>query len=353
MSDGSNVFSFELNESLYFTRGYEVNEMVGIALDPEISIQSYNDYVSIRGVIELQGEYIKANSESEQMENELETLRYIEKIEDSENNRALFSHRFPVEISVSLYRVANLNDVAVSIESFDYELPQPNHLKLKSTIDIHGISEEQRTEEVKENKVDEERVDTSDSESSIPLDATFSFDIKQEEIEQNYQEDLPVKNKGEDSEQDETVPREFTKEDESSNIEQKKQTDEALVDEYEDPQVETPQTIIEVQSIEDHEENLDKREDLDGNMADDILTDEEESNDVDIEDDRYLAEMLRIDEVESQYVQMRLCIVQDYDTIESIAEKYDIKPSQILKQNDIEVDELAEGQLLYIPSQKK
>src|SRR5699024_12509029 len=96
------------------------------------------------------------------MENELETLRYIEKIEDSENNRALFSHRFPVEISVPLYRVANLNDVAVSIESFDYELPQPNHLKLKSTIDIHGISEEQRTEEVKENKIDEERNDKSE-----------------------------------------------------------------------------------------------------------------------------------------------------------------------------------------------
>src|SRR5699024_3643686 len=99
MTDELNVFSFELNESLYFTHGYEVNEMVAIALDPEISIQSYNDYVSIRGVIELQGEYIKASSESEQMANEQQTLRYVEKIEDSENNRATFSHRFPVEIS--------------------------------------------------------------------------------------------------------------------------------------------------------------------------------------------------------------------------------------------------------------
>ena len=55
----NSVFRFELNESLYFEKGQEVAEIMGISLEPEISIQEFSDYVSIRGVVELQGSYQK------------------------------------------------------------------------------------------------------------------------------------------------------------------------------------------------------------------------------------------------------------------------------------------------------
>ncbi len=70
------------------------------------------------------------------------------------------------------------------------------------------------------------------------------------------------------------------------------------------------------------------------------------------EDVRYLADMFRSDE-EEQYAKMRLCIVQETDTVESIAERYDITALQLLKQNRLEDESLQEGQLLYIPQKKE
>lgn len=134
MSNDQSVFSFELNESLYFEKGQEVAEIRGISLDPEISIQSFNEYISIRGVIELRGEYQKAeNSEGEHSSNDFEDYhsnRYVESVVDTEEGAAAFSHRFPVEISIPSYRVTNLDDVTVNISSFDYEIPDQNQLKL-------------------------------------------------------------------------------------------------------------------------------------------------------------------------------------------------------------------------------
>ena len=56
------------------------------------------------------------------------------------------------------------------------------------------------------------------------------------------------------------------------------------------------------------------------------------------------------DRTETGYTKMRLCIVQKNDTIDTIAERFNISPLQLIKQNKLEDDfEVTEGQLLYIP----
>ena len=165
MAGDSKAFTFDLEESLYFEKGQEVAELRGIALEPEISIQPYEEYISIRGNIELQGEYEKVESEQDDRSLDFEDFqakRYVEKVIDEEG-LAAFSHRFPVEISVPPYRVADLNEVTVHVDSFDYEIPEPSHLKLYATIEIHGINSEvehqrQETKEVKD--TEEKEVDT-------------------------------------------------------------------------------------------------------------------------------------------------------------------------------------------------
>src|SRR5699024_5979508 len=142
LSHDQQKFSFGLNESLYFEKGQEVEEMIQIALEPEISIQPFNEYVSIRGVIELQGEYQKVEGSEEHQQkiadiDNTPSQRFMERITDIDVNTASFSHRFPVEISVPSYRVKDMNQITVSIESFDYEVPMNNQLNLTSTIDIH------------------------------------------------------------------------------------------------------------------------------------------------------------------------------------------------------------------------
>src|SRR5699024_8602614 len=92
LSNDQAVFSFELNESLYFEKGQEVEEMRGVSLDPEISIQPFHDYISIKGVMELRGEYVKvdeAGTEQEQedkpeLADDHHEKRFVEQVTDEE-----------------------------------------------------------------------------------------------------------------------------------------------------------------------------------------------------------------------------------------------------------------------------
>lgn len=78
LSADQSVFSFELNETLYFEKGQEIEELRGISLEPEITIQTNEDYISIRGVIELTGNYKKATTIEDRLEEfNHETKRYI------------------------------------------------------------------------------------------------------------------------------------------------------------------------------------------------------------------------------------------------------------------------------------
>ncbi|MCY8455011.1 peptigoglycan-binding protein LysM, partial [Bacillus spizizenii] len=44
---------FSVEESICFQKGQEVSELLSISLDPDIRVQEVNDYVSIRGSLEL------------------------------------------------------------------------------------------------------------------------------------------------------------------------------------------------------------------------------------------------------------------------------------------------------------
>lgn len=354
MSQENAVFSFELNESLYFEPGQEVAEILGISLDPEISIQPFNDYISIRGVIELNGEYKRAN-ESETREKgsfDLEDYsirRFVEQVIDTERGEATFSHRFPVEISVPTYRVSDLNDVTVSVDYFDYEIPDENQIRLTSIIAIQGINDIVETP----NEVKPEEIEVQEEVVSTEKSETFRFDIKQQgedndtEIEQAEHQDSQLRE--DNSEQD--------------NLEQKELVEEELVpspplptssvelsEDKEIEQVETEQTQLrEENSAQDDfkqrevaEEKPDTAPISSVNASENKVAEQTGEEKVD-----YLSNMFRQDE--ESYSKMKLCIVQDNDTIDTIAERYQVNPLNISRQNRLEDEALSEGQLLFIP----
>ncbi|MFD2670500.1 LysM peptidoglycan-binding domain-containing protein [Marinicrinis sediminis] len=53
---------------------------------------------------------------------------------------------------------------------------------------------------------------------------------------------------------------------------------------------------------------------------------------------------------QDEFKRMRLCIVQKQDTIDTIAERYEMNPRELLLYNRLEQDHIEEGQILYIPS---
>ncbi|WP_226376849.1 stage VI sporulation protein D [Oceanobacillus halotolerans] len=366
MTNEQGVFRFELNESLYFEKGQEVSEMLGISLDPEISIQPFHEYISIRGVIELQGEYQKVDTLNE-LKDEVEDFddfhskRYVERVMDREDGQVEFVHRFPVEISVPTYRVSDINDITVSVESFDYELPNHSQLNLNSVIEINGIrDEEQEEEDIESSSIEESVEESAESEAyaasqrSEEEDEFFEFEINQTQEELNESssvnesidtKDTPplssdfVEDKDDHSNQEkekdrwkyketQSLKEFFQKDDESSSVESPS---------LEDTEGESTEVIWN----ESHSPSIDFDEspNIDSN-------DESESDE--IRDVGYLADMFR-DEEEDTYTKMKLCIVQGDDSLESIAEKYNVSKVRLVKQNRLTDDEISEGQLLYIP----
>ncbi|SET69877.1 stage VI sporulation protein D [Oceanobacillus limi] len=369
MSNDQSVFSFELNESLYFERGQEVGEIMGISLEPEISIQPFNEYISIRGVVELQGSYLKAENENEVSDEPYFTesyhsKRYMERVVDIENGSAEFVHRFPVEISVPTYRVDDLDDVTVMITSFDYELPDPNQLQLKSTIEIHGINDQAEESREVESPVNElsnevehrvEEVVARDEEKSEEREAedTFEFEIKKpkeessSEVELADQPNTPTLSTNvEDTESDSSEDGRWKYKQTQTFSEffnKNKQESSESSPEYAEATDDSPDDIS--------SDYLDLEESPSPFESSELSRESNEGESREKADLSYLSDMFRNDE--ESYSQMRLCIVQESDTLDSIAERYETTSIQIVNQNHLDDDHIKEGQLLYIPYRKQ
>lgn len=398
------TFTFDLHESLYFEKGQEVAEMRGIALEPEISIQPYEEYISIRGIIELQGEYERAYTAAEEEQPlDLENFyakRYVERVYDEEGS-SQFSHRFPVEISVPPYRVADLDAVKVTIESFDYEIVDPGHLKLSAKIGILGIDGEVEQQREEDGELPEEAYE-------YPLvDESFSFEISKKKeatpevyLERNaYEEEVDdassqAEEDGVDSEasqaasalreaDDEELERYLEKAGIPESPEEVSQETGFRGQKEEEP-IRSEGTAETENFDEVHEDEPDVSVASSPEDADDpdrwkiksqsfseffhkketVSTEEsEEEYEIEVsehasepeaeerkEEVSFLSDIFRADK-EERYTRLRLCIVQNQDTLDTVADRFSVSPLQIIKQNHLEENfEIHEGQLLYIPA---
>ena len=309
MSSERKDFQFELNETLYFERGDEVLELIGISLNPEITIQSYDTYVSLQGEIELRGEYIidaAAIGEDEPLSlDDIGAKRYVEQVEHRANNIAEFKHSFPVEISIPDYRIENMDDIRIDIINFDYEFPTNSNIQLTAVAEIQGIKGEVDLWRDRQAESDEEQNDEDDVQS-------FSFEVEREESD-----------------------HEVHAAEQETRVEQ---------------DVEESEAVVEVRaSAESSDSETETEEDESTENELTIRAMDEGEEEKEIRDVSYLADIFR-DEGEETYTRMKICIVQENDTIESIAERFQISTLQLIKSNKLDDDfEINEGQLLYIP----
>ncbi|KAF6547927.1 MULTISPECIES: LysM peptidoglycan-binding domain-containing protein [unclassified Bacillus (in: firmicutes)] len=136
---------FSVEESICFQKGQEVSELLSISLDPDIRVQEVNDYVSIKGSLELTGEYnIDHSSHFEELNRE---LRHVEEVRAREDGTAELIHCFPVDITIPKNKVSHLNDVFVFIDAFDYQLTDSRILTIQADLAIEGLLEESEPKE--------------------------------------------------------------------------------------------------------------------------------------------------------------------------------------------------------------
>ncbi|MEC1476995.1 peptigoglycan-binding protein LysM, partial [Bacillus haynesii] len=133
----NNRLQFSVEESICFQKGQEVSELLSISLDPDITVQEVNDYVSIRGSLELTGEY---NIDQTREYAELPaTSRFVEDVKLKGDGSAELTHCFPVDITIPKDKVSHLNDVFVFIDAFDYQLTDARMLTIQADLAIEGL----------------------------------------------------------------------------------------------------------------------------------------------------------------------------------------------------------------------
>ncbi|MBB6282817.1 stage VI sporulation protein D [Geobacillus subterraneus] len=339
---------FSLEESVWFKSGQEVAEFLSISLDPVISVDEYDQYITIRGALELSGEFRQADEPQQADVDddafELASYRFIQHISVREDGIRELSHRFPIDITIPKNRIRELEDVYVTVESFDYDLSDNGRLLVTADISISGISEAPLVDDLPNDDEDEE-----------PLFAPFESIARKEAAdgEAFATEDRPASEKHEQ-------PVAAVSETPASIAEPAAvRHEETPSDETEDGKEPFLPLETETKAV-----NAEVEEEIDsllppteakvsiGAAKKTVSEEDEEEQEAEVKSENalYLTKLFAKSEAE-EFTTVKICIVQQGDSLDKIAERYDVTVSQLLRANDLESpDDVHEGQLLYIPA---
>ncbi|WP_111292158.1 LysM peptidoglycan-binding domain-containing protein [Bacillus safensis] len=426
----NNRLQFSVEESIYFKSGQEVSELLSISLDPDILVQEVNDYVSIRGSLELTGEY---NINQEELLGELSsfpTYREADEVKVREDGTAELLHQFPVDITIPKNKISHLNDVFVFIDAFDYQLTENRLLTIQADLAIEGLLDEEtppapveepyefvhRSEvdygdmvydyqlQPEQEEYEELQGEERENEESEPV---FQHDTRAEQEEQAVQEE-EEEIEIEMVREVEEAPEELEELEEHEEPDQPINQEEAVASGYrsipeaqvQEPPFFEPPKLLEEEEREDTFFEVEVRKDSDAaeeqeetvqsypafespayqvepeqEAHDDEYqlgrlyereapkiyesAQEEEELEEDVretsgsENSLYLTKLFAKQE-EEDFSRMKICIVQQEDTVDRICERYQLNVQQLLRTNSLSIDaELEEGQILYIPEYQK
>ncbi|UYO34639.1 LysM peptidoglycan-binding domain-containing protein [Bacillus zhangzhouensis] len=431
----NNRLQFSVEESIYFKSGQEVSELLSISLDPDILVQEVNDYVSIRGSLELTGEY---NINQEELLGELSsfpTYREADEVKVREDGTAELLHQFPVDITIPKNKISHLNDVFVFIDAFDYQLTENRLLTIQADLAIEGLLDEETPQAPVEepyefvHRPEEDYGDMAydyqlqpaqeDLQSEASEDdekqPVFQHDTRAEQEEQEDQEEEEeeieielVNREVEEASEEQEESEEAEESEEQEEPEQPNNQEEAVVLGYrsipetqvQEPSFFEPSKLLEEEERDDTFFEVEVRKDaeaaeeqeqtvqtypafkspsyqaepeqeehddeyqlgqLDEREAPKIYesAQEEEEPEEDVretsgsENSLYLTKLFAKQE-EEDFSRMKICIVQQEDTVDRICERYQLNVQQLLRTNSLSIDaELEEGQILYIPEYQK
>lgn len=347
----TNSLKFNVDESIWFKQGDEIDNILSISLEPDINVEETGDYVTIKGSLRLGGEYERSEHTSEKEEtlersSEQMPFRSVQEVRKLDDNVAEFQHHFPVEITIPNNRVESLDDIVVTVESFDYRIPNASNLQMSAELAIEGIQKEQTNENDPIDNYDfEERV----KDIYVKDKTSFMIDSQREEVTMDLHEVDEVQNEHteEEEERQNSGPQFELKSREEENepnealesLRNKSEEDivETLENEEQPVEVEEVRTVEEVESdVEGLQETnigeIDKTENKQKTRSENAL---------------YLTKMLTREE--EQFSRLRMRIIQPGESLDSIAESYELQPTQIARLNRLHDEQVEEGQILYIP----
>ncbi|MFE8696903.1 stage VI sporulation protein D [Cytobacillus sp. FJAT-53684] len=375
---------FSLEESVWFQKGQEVLDLISISLDPDIFIQENDQYVTIQGALELTGEYKRNETGEQENENPFATPKFIQVVEERGEGLCEFTHYFPVDITIPNNRIKDINQIDVQVESFDYVFPERSCMKLSANLMILGLYGEQQHNRPVE-AVEEEEYESlyRSSAASVEVDVNL-FEKPSDDVEEEVEEErteilLSPSNvevdgydEGEKLEKDEVEEiyapfeaearkqpaLEIIEEDvREEKIEEVKPEISFSAQRSEEPQPsaedifgipdESPIQAGKPEEVEmiEQEVKLESPEKVE--EAPEKNTKQKKKSK---KKSMSLTEFFARKEEADDVAKLKVCIVQNGDTIDTIAERYDVGVHHLLSVNHLEINQdIFEGQVLYIP----
>lgn len=361
---------FSLEESVWFQKGQEVEELVSISLAPNITIHENEQYVTIQGALELTGEYQRYNDGSSEEEDLFTAPKFVHHVEEREEGLYEFSHRFPVDITIPNNRIQSINDIYVEVESFDYLFQERSCMKLTADLTITGLyGDQQHKPAHEETEVEEFQLEvanreatvdeiedhiewsheqrTEEQEEPIILDHEYEpFAVEARKSADDTEEKVVSINKSTELFEAPQLPVNEAKEPEitfsAARSEAPQEVVEEVVEEAPEvelqpvpeaeiqPQVETQPEVEEESSSSPPQPKVKKKKSSKKGMS--------------------LTEFFARKEETEDLTKLRVAIVQSGETIEQLASRYEVPVQQLLKVNHLELNQdIYEGQVLYIP----
>ncbi|MEW4284260.1 stage VI sporulation protein D [Priestia koreensis] len=409
--DNQSSLHFSVEESVWFQKGQEVAQLMSVSLDPEIAIHEYEQYVSIRGALTLTGEYEKYDEDFEASLREYTHGKQVEDVHTREDGTNEFTYYFPVDITIPRNRIQSVDQVFVAIESFDYDLPSADCLQVVADLSIAGLYGEQQStaresdyalqeEEVQEEPYQEFQEVTFDRDQPISSYEEYQqVEVTEEEVDALYRSSTAEAEQEQEVEYEEvkdyfasfsqrpltpeptfeaddefnepfTVEVKKTFEEEpvsyARTVEQEQEKEVAQQErETAEWQEEEPVVYSEPEPVEEvirhtaykpyvaEFEETNKKSEPAEQMVIDIRQEKQESGEKRKENALYLTKLFS-KSAEEDFTRLKVCIVQEGESLEQIAHRYSLNVQQILRVNSIEEDErLKEGQLINIPTYKQ
>ncbi|GGH89092.1 stage VI sporulation protein D [Pullulanibacillus pueri] len=371
MSQSSNL-QFSINESVWLRDGQEAEDVLSMALEPDITIEENPHYVSIKGALRLSGEYTSVENSGDtaldQSHVDRPDFRVVDELRETDDGTIYIEHRFPVDITIPANRVEDIDDLYVSVESFDYELPEVGCIQLEADVLITGLVDPDVPQAKYSEANQRQIIDESELENENAFDPTeaLAFESYREPEEETAQEqsvEPEVELTPREDEEDGFISLPFDEREEEQEFESEASSFDVEVNEIEEEEELVPlyrahETFEEDSSQDSNEESI--REDTESFFDEEEVEDnleEQEQPDTNVQKKKrnenalYLTKMLTNEE--DQFSKVRMCIVQTGDSLEGISERYQVPVTSLLRRNHLDSDQLEEGQILYIPVNKR
>lgn len=371
MFDPSDGLRFDIYERIQLSEEVAgIAELEEIELLPHIQVISQAEQAALRGHLLLTGLYRGDAEEEEKSTQRLE-------------------HYIPVEITVPLHRVTSLDEIAIEIENFDVDVLSQRSLNVTGVLSLRGI-QAQSTEASPWNAKEftvvhevqpDEPVQYSDKEPELRDGVPHipnSWHFEHEDEDELLNPDKLAVDAGDGEDEWKQAPSLSTVQEERPIA----QAASLSLNDNFSLQEEEASLAVEAQAIQAAEAqaserteprialNSKKNEERTAQQSpgftsilnssrstrDQELPSVQEEQETYEERDPVLAEDTQWKSVflsnlseQSPFRKVRLCIVQREETLELIADRYQLTPRELLLYNRLSDQTLEEGQVLYIP----